>query len=196
MTHGTGTGFSRRALVLAAGLLSLAACNTSADQNEPADGVFVARAGDVMIAIVAADDLVTAYACDGHDPDLVPLDVWFHGRLDGGSGTLTADDGTTIDLTIAGDRLDGALEPVDEGDILDFGGAKVKDDVAGLYWGKQGDWLGGWIIDDAGDQRGAVLKRNTGDVTFSAIQPAQTMVTLPDQSVMTVARMATPKNYK
>jgi hypothetical protein len=185
----SGLSLSRRVLLLTT-LLSPLGCNTSAEQEAPADGIFVARSGDLMLAVVAVDDLVTAYACDGRSEG-VSLNTWFHGSLDHGAGTLTAEDGATLDLDFADGltaELTGAAAPTSF-----TAAAAVTGDTAGLWWGQSGDWLGGWIVDDAGDQRGAVFKRNTGDVSFVMLPSKATMVTLPDSTVLPVTRMLMPK---
>lgn len=176
---------------LAALAVTAGACDTT-EQAGPAAGIFVGQAGDVLIAVVAADDLVTVFACDG-SYDWLGVRAWFHGPLDDGAGTLTNADGATVDLEIHGDRFSAALrgELVTNGPY-DFTGTAVAGDEAGLYWGQVDGWIGGWIIDDAGEQRGAAIQRSTDDAALVYIEPTQTEVALDDGTVLPLTRMTAP----
>ncbi|WAS95308.1 hypothetical protein [Nannocystis punicea] len=152
-------------------------------------------AEDVRIAVVAADDLVTVFACDG-SYDYLGVRAWFHGPLDDGAGTLTNADGATLELDIEGGKFSAELrgEGVTNGPY-EFTGAQVESGQAGLYWGQIDGWVGGWIVDEAGDQRGAAIKRSTDDVSLVVIDPSRTEVVLEDQvdgPVMPIARMTAP----
>ncbi|MCY1059672.1 hypothetical protein [Nannocystis sp. SCPEA4] len=178
--------------LLAAVLLTSSACNTTTGD---AEGIFVGRADDVLIAVVAADDLVTVFACDG-SYDYLGVHAWFHGRLDGGAGTLTNADGAAVDLALDGDQFSAELrgDSVTNGPY-EFTGATVKGDQAGLFWGQADGWVGGWIIDESGEQRGAALKPSTDDASLVAIDPSRPEVVLEDQVdpiVLPIARMTTP----
>jgi hypothetical protein len=158
---------------LAALAVTASACSTAEDAG-PAGGIFVADADAVLIAVVAADDLVTVLASDGNY-DYLGIHEWFHGQLDDGAGTLTNAGGATLDLTITGDQFSAALrgERVTNGPY-DFTGAAVASAQAGLYWGTVDGWVGGWIVDDAGEQRGAALNHSTDDGYLPYIDPTAT----------------------
>ncbi|MCY1070952.1 hypothetical protein OV090_39795 [Nannocystis sp. RBIL2] len=174
---------------LAALAMTASACE---DPSGPATGIFVSQAGDVLLAVVAADDLVTVFACDG-SYDWLGVRAWFYGALDDGSGTLTNADGATVDLEIHGDQFSAALrgELVTNGPY-DFTGTAVAGADAGLYWGQVDGWIGGWILDEAGEQRGAAIKRSTDDASLVYIEPAQTEVVLDDGTVLPLTRMTAP----
>lgn len=158
----------RRPWSLAAALLaSLAAC---ADPGEPASGVYVGKAGDLFVAVVAADDEVTVYACDGTATMATPTRVAIHGDVVDGRGTITNPDTKfAADLAFADGGVSGSLDL--GGDALDFTAAAATG-KAGFWWGETVDpattdeWAGGWVFDEAGDSRGAVINRNKGDATF------------------------------
>jgi hypothetical protein len=179
-----------RALLVAL-TVTASACSTAEDGG-PAGGIFVAEADGVMIAVVAADDLVTVLASDGNY-DYLGVHAWFHGQLDGGAGTLTNAGGATVDLTIDGDQFSAALrgERVTNGPY-DFTGAVVANDQAGLYWGTVDGWVGGWIVDDIGEQRGAAFNRSTDDVYLPFIDPTRAEVELDDGTIVPIARMTVP----
>lgn len=190
---------SARALLtrtwLAALAMTSSACNTTTEHAGPAEGIFVGHAEDVLIAVVAADDLVTVFACDG-SYDYLGVRAWFHGQLDGGVGTLTNADGAAVDLDINGDHFSAELrgEGVTNGPY-DFTGTSVVGDQAGLYWGQADGWVGGWIVDETGEQRGAAIKPSTDDVSLVGIDPSRAEVVLEDQvehTVMPITRMTTP----
>lgn len=162
-------------------------------------GTFFGEANGVFLAVVGADDLVTAYACDGNY-DYLGVHAWFYGKLDGGAGTLTSLDGAELILDVDGDRFTAELsgEQVTLGPHK-FNGAAVTDGQTGLYWGAADGWIGGWIVDSTGEQRGAAIRRETDDVSLAFIDPTQSSVVLDDQvdmPVLPLARMTTPEKVE
>lgn len=173
--------FSRRSWSLVAALgASLVAC---AEPAAPANGVYVGAVGDLFVAAIAADDEVTLYACDGRD-GVTPVRVALHGTLSGGSGTLT-NEKYSADLDFRDDRVSGVID-TGAGSPLEFSAAPATGD-AGLWWGvaDMGDErAGGWVVDAAGEVRGAVLNRNKGDVNFVPFSAGGT-VSLSDGATIT-----------
>lgn len=160
------------------------------------EGVFVGEVNGVMLAVVASGDLVTAYACDGNY-DYLGVHAWFHGELADGVGTLKNADGASLILEFDGDRFNAVLL----GDTITLGPHKfdqltAADGAAGLYRGAADGWVGGWIVDATGEQRGAAIKEETDDVSLAFIDPAQSSVVLDDvmgAPVLPLARMTTPE---
>ncbi len=194
MVYPNRSYWSLRPATLAAVLFTVGACDT-----EPAGGVYVGEVDGVMLAVVADDDLVTAYACDGNY-DYLGVRAWFYGQLDGGAGTLTSSDGARLVLDFEGDRFTAELS----GDMIALGphrftAAAVEDAPAGLYWGVADGWVGGWIVDGAGEQRGAALKRETDEISLAFIDPTKSSVVLDDRidmPVLPLARMTTPEKVE
>lgn len=187
--------WSSKWVALAAVVLTVGACNST----EPAEGIFFGEANGVFLAVVGADDLVTAYACDGNY-DYLGVHAWFYGKLDGGAGTLTSLDGAKLILDVDGDGFTAELsgEYVALGPHK-FNGAAVTDGQTGLYWGAADGWIGGWIVDSTGEQRGAAIRRETDDVSLALIDPTQSSVVLDDlidMPVLPLARMATPEKVE
>lgn len=161
--------------VLATALLT---ATFGCDEAGDARTVHVGRAGDdILVAVVIEGDAVLAYACDGTAAG-VAVNAWFRGAVSGDAFTLThATQPITLTGTFAGDVLDATLDL--DGAALGFTGAPATGD-AGLYEGDDGDLRGGWIFTADGDQRGAVLRRTTGDVAAATL-------TSPDQTTFTFA---------
>ena len=147
-----------------------------------------------MIAVVADGDLVTAYACDGTADD-VSVGTWFHGQLDSGNGKLEGEGGAILHL----DHFESFISA----ELSDAAGRRhvsvelVEDDAIGLFWAENDDWTGGWIFAEGGEQRGAVLKRNTGDLApFQLPMTGAQSVTLDDGSLLSVTRMTAPRDLR
>lgn len=176
---------------LAAAALLLPAC--AEPDGGPVDGTYIARVGETLIAIVVSTtgELTAAYACDGRDGVDAPSAAWFAADREGDAVELTGERGALTvrfdgELAVGELRLDGAEPRAYEASLASTGA---------LLWGhtETGDMLlGGWIFADDGTQRGAVIKRLTGDVAAFS---------LPDQSVssatfgaatLTIRPMITP----
>ncbi|PCC66835.1 hypothetical protein SAMN02745121_00436 [Nannocystis exedens] len=172
--------------------LALSACIGA--EPPPADGVFVGRAGDIWVAVVAEDDVVAAYACDGTG-DKATLGTWFYGQLDRGVGSVAGAGDARLVLDLSDDAFAGALEL--GGVERDVTGERVEGDDLGLFWGEADGWVGGWIFAVDGDQRGAVLERDTGDVSALLLPTAgEQTLTLVDGTPLPVTRMAAPRDLR
>lgn len=157
---------------LAAAALLLPAC--AEPDSGPVDGTYVARVGETLIAIVVSTtgELTSAYACDGRDGVDTPFAAWFEGERGGDAVELTGKFGA-LTVTFDGDLATGELR-LDGAEPRAYEAALASTDA--LLWAhtETDDMLlGGWIFADDGTQRGAVIKRLTGDVAAFS---------LPDQS--------------
>lgn len=150
-----------RPLALVAGALAAGAC------DEPsaalAEGTYVARVeDDIFLALVLEGGDVLAYACDG-DARGVALAAWLDGEVQGERlDARHAKKPISLHASFDGVVLAGELD-LGEGVVLPFAATRAAGE-AGLYQADDGDLRGGWIFDAAGDQRGAVLRRSTGDI--------------------------------
>lgn len=177
-----------RPLALVAGALAAGACDDPSAAL--AEGTYVARVeGDIFLALVVDGGDVLAYACDG-DARGVALAAWLAGdalgeRLD----ARHAKKPISLQATFDGERLAGALD-LGEGAALPFTATLAAGD-AGLYHADDGDLRGGWIFDDAGDQRGAVLRRSTGDIASVQLAGPQQRSALAFGADLLVAKVRT-----
>lgn len=177
---------------LAAAALLLPACS-DAEPAGPVDGTYIARVGETMIAIVASstDALTSAYACDGRDGADATVAAWFHADRAEATAELVGTFGA-LTVTFDGDTASGELR-LDGGAAVSYEAALAQ--TGELRWAhdETGDrLLGGWIFADDGTQRGAVIKRNTGDVaSFSLVSQTTTSASFDGVTLM-VKQMVTP----
>jgi hypothetical protein len=190
------SSFSRRswsALALAA-LLASPACAEPEPEPEPFAGTYIARVGETLIAIVVDDPagLAVGYACDGRDGAGPATYAWFGGTLADGAAVLV---GARGELTV--EVADGAAT----GELMLTGADTQAYDAprstsGALLWGSlppaDGDVLGGWIFADDGTQRGAVLKRNTGDVGAFLLTSQTTTTASFEGLTISVKTMTSP----
>lgn len=185
----TRRSFSSAAL--AAAVLLLPACDEP--DGGPVDGTYIARVDDTLIAIVVSttDELTSAYACDGREGVDAPSAAWFAADRDGSVVELTGERGALTvrfdgELAVGELRLDGAEPRAYEAALASTGA---------LLWGhaETGDMpLGGWIFADDGTQRGAVIKRLTGDLAASSLTDQSVSSATFGASVLTIKPMLTP----
>lgn len=174
---------ARSTAILAATILTTLGCG---DADAPFAGTYVARIDETLIAVVVDDPNGTAvaYACDGRDGRMDPTAAWFNGTLAGGAAELTGPHGT-LSVTLADGAASGELR-LDVGDARAFDGPRSDD--AALLWATAtadgGDLLGGWIFDDDGTQRGAVLKRSIGDTSVTLMSAQTTSLTFEGTTLM------------
>jgi hypothetical protein len=144
-----------------ASALAAGGCDGTGSAAAP-EGVYIgAVEGGPFVAVVVDDGAVLAYACDG-DVTGVSVYAWLEGQVDGGRvAAVHAEDPVALDATFDGEVLTGVLDL--DGATLGFTAVPAAGD-AGLYTAVESDLRGGWIFDQDGTQRGAVLNRNTGDV--------------------------------
>jgi hypothetical protein len=147
--------------------------------DEPA-GSFVAAADEGFVSLVVEGDEIAAYVCDG-GPDGVTVAAWLSGTIEDDAFALSGD-GVAIDGSLDGDGISGTADL--PGGALAFDATAVADDAAeaGMFRAEGttddgGDVVGGWILDGAGDQRGAVLVSGTTQ-TAPALDPSVSTVTI------------------
>jgi len=164
--------------------------------EEPFAGTYVARVGETMVAVVADDPngLAVAYACDGREGAAPTVLAWFSGTLEDGAAELSGPEGT-LTVSIADGAASGELQ-LTSAAPRGFAGPRSADGV--LLWGStppsDTDLLGGWIFADDGTQRGAVLKRSTGDLAAILLTDASaSSATLSTGEVLTIKAMTTPR---
>lgn len=172
----------------------LAPLGCAAPEPEPFEGTYIARVGETLIAVVIdePDGLAVGYACDGRPGADSTIYAWFGGTLVDGAAALAGARGS-LTVDVADGAATGELQLVGA-DPQPFDAARSSNGA--LLWGSlppgEGDVLGGWIFADDGTQRGAVLKRSTGDVgAFSLASQTTTTATFEGLTIQ-VKTMTTP----
>lgn len=124
---------------------------------QAATGSFVGKAqgSEAFIAFVAKDNKVLAYLCDGSK-----LADWFRlvqdesGAVEGRSSS-----GVRLQAKLGAQEIKGTVTLAD-GKALEFSATPISGE-AGLYRSESQingtDYLGGWIVDQQGQQRGLVI---------------------------------------
>lgn len=135
-------------------LLGLVACGR--DQNAAPAGTFVGVVDgtDAFIALVPQENnAVIAYVCDGQT-----ISTWFRGERSENEIDLTAANGAQLQASLETDTATGNFT-LPDGQVHTFT-AQLATDSAGLYRAEETidgtDYVGGWIILNDGDQRGAI----------------------------------------
>lgn len=118
-----------------------------------------------IAVILSSDQKVMAYTCDSAD-----LAQWFTGKLENGGFKITLPNGRTLEGKLEGNAVIGSLGL--EGKSFSFKSI-ASSGTAGLYR-YAGDiegnrYLGGWIVDQEGQQRGSVI--GGGGLRASSITP-------------------------
>ena len=114
---------------------------------------------DAFVAIVADGEEVLAFVCDGEE-----LVVWLRGAMaEDGSLTLhSATESIILEAQLDADSAQGSLT-LEDGQQLTFSAATAEGE-AGLYRAEEtingADYVGGWIVDPQGEQRGSVIGAN------------------------------------
>ncbi|MCY1059531.1 hypothetical protein [Nannocystis sp. SCPEA4] len=158
-------------------------------------GTYTVWGDDIMIGFVIGEEEVSAYACDGR-PEGVALSEWFHGPDNGGHANLVGSEGSELTISTSEDSPPYVRLTVN-GVEHEFEATYETDPKLGIYWGETDGWLGGWVFATPDSQRGAVIKRNTGDPSFVALQDTNaTEVVLPDSTTMTIQRLAAPRDLR
>lgn len=174
MRNVVGRSLRRGSLTLMlAGLAIPLGCEAEAETMGEVDLVAVVG-GDTFIGVLADDEGVVAYVCDGTDSEVM-LAEWFIMENNGGSFEATNTVATatgTIDVSIRGSFADGTASGTltIDGQASDFEASGSSGDE-GTYRAEDTDYLAAWVV-IGDDLRGAVINRNTGDL-FSGgnIQP-------------------------
>lgn len=115
--------------------------------------------GSLFLGIVADDDEVIAYACDG-TPDGSTVYAWFAGSNKDGTFEIYGDDMSVLRGTFDGGEASGTLTI--GGADLTFTARAASGD-AGTWLAVDDEYKGGWVVID-GDDRGAVINRTTTDL--------------------------------
>jgi hypothetical protein len=178
---------------LAASAASIAiAPSAGAGSGKPISGTWVGQVegSEAYVAIVIGkkgkDRPAGVYLCDS-----ATQAVWLFGDTNDRTLDLPGDGGASIDGTVTKQSVEGTITLAD-GTTLEFTATRAKR-PAGLYRFDDeidGDrYEGGWIVLDDGTQRGAVIKRNTGDAGIApTIDPDNPTVTINSQQI-TAARV-------
>ena len=148
--------------------------------GELGDGAF--------ISIVADEDDVVIYACDGED-DNVTMNEWFKGPHDDGAFELTSKDGAHVSGQFDAETATGSLT-MPGGAAIEFD-ALVEDGDAGLYVLDDVDFLGGWVVRDDGT-RGAVINRTTGDLVTGVSFSLGASTAIVQEQTFTIALLSEP----
>jgi hypothetical protein len=117
--------------------------------------VAVTQNPQAFVAIVTSGDKTLAYVCDGEK-----IAEWYRGRAVNGSISLTSTGGASkIQAKLNGDVWEGVIAL--EGDRNWAFKAAGATSPAGLYRSddvlNSARFLGGWVVLNNGDQRGAVI---------------------------------------
>ena len=115
--------------------------------------------GDTFVAVVVHDNEALAYVCDGNTvAEWFPGTVAADGRLE-----LRSAGGWTLEATLDGAGVTGSYIN-NEGQTVPFAAGPASGD-AGLYRAEfEGDsvaYIGGWVVREDGQQRGAVIGGGT-----------------------------------
>lgn len=123
---------------------------------QPLEQTWVGAAKDskAFVAIVAAQGRLLAYVCDGEK-----IAQWFRGAVgEGGAVAIELNSRTKLNARLTGDSASGTLEL--EGMRLEFTATKANGS-AGLFRAElsanSATYTGGWIVNQRGEQRGAVI---------------------------------------
>ena len=162
MSNVLGGGFFfKRALcsALVVGSLGLASgCTDDTGDTVEIDLVAKVDGTDIFLGIVANDEKITAYACDGKDGREEPLGVWFpDGENKNGSFSVRE-----YNLKLEGEFDDdgnaSGVFTTKDGTEHNFAASAALGDE-GTYFSER-DRLDGWVV-IGDDVRGAVLNRGT-----------------------------------
>ncbi len=160
--------------VAGTGLLS--GCDVGETGTGEVELVGVASDGETFIAIVADDETVAVYTCDGTEEGVNTFEWLVGGNADGSFDLESSayDMGYGDDVTIVGTFADdgSASGTLSLGDAdLAFTVTPASGDE-GLYFAEEGDHYGGWVV--VGDSvRGAVINRlQTGSITGVNFSPS------------------------
>lgn len=129
-------------------------------------GGFVGQiiATDIFVAIVTTGSKTIAYVCDG-----IEVAEWFRGSMNEyGWLELISKKGWELTASMGTASAIGSLTIKDNQPI--FFTARLVEGIAGLYRAENTmentKYLGGWIVNSSGEQRGAVV----GGGTFQTVQ--------------------------
>lgn len=144
---------------------------------------------DAFVAIVSDGEEVLAFVCDGE-----ALVVWLRGAVENGSLVLNSPASAAQSYLFEaqlGANAEGSLFM--NGERLPFT-AETAEGEAGLYRAEETldgvDLVGGWIVDNSGEQRGAVVG---GTSSRSASLDLATLQAKIDAGTLT-ARHVLPEN--
>ena len=160
-----------------AGLGLLAGCDTDDSGMGEVELVGVADDGETFIAIVADDETIAVYTCDGTEDGVNTFEWLVGSNVDGTfdlSGSAYDMGYGSEDATVSGSFADdgSASGTLSLGDLdLSFTVTSASGDE-GLYFAEEGDRYGGWVL--IGDSvRGAVINRlQTGSITGINFTPS------------------------
>lgn len=171
-------------LTLGSLIMALTACGAGSqagspqqeERRQPAEQAGSSYAGnfagkvegtEAFIAVVVyKENHALAYVCDGReDGPTAEVAEWFTGAVaDDGSLDLTSEGGARLSAEVTGDGAEGRLAFPD-GEEHAFVAESVEE-PAGLYRAGETvdgtEYVGGWILLENGEERGAVRNTSTG----------------------------------
>jgi len=142
------------AALLVGGFGLTSGCDGETDEAGEVELVAVAGDGETFIAIVADDETVAIYTCDGTEEGVNTFE-WLVGDNDGGSFDIASPDAAIVG-TFADDGSASGTLTVNAVDYS-FTATPASGDE-GMYYADESDYYGGWVV--VGDSvRGAVINR-------------------------------------
>ena len=162
--------FVRIVLLSLLGLVSLPAVSQYASDSYVSDVDFVGQIpnSDIFVAIVTSGSKTLAYVCDG-----IEIAEWFSGsKAEYGWLELTSKKGWKLKVNMGASSAVGSLT-IKNNQPISFTTTLAKG-RAGLYRAEkilgETKYVGGWIVNSNGEQRGAVV----GGGTFQTVQNIDT----------------------
>ena len=147
-----------------------------AESKFPNKIVYAGRAEDGAgaIAVAVLGTQAAAYFCDGRS-----VESWLRGAVQGGDISLKSKDGGTLQASLDGDHLKGALRIKNQRVRFEINGAKKP---AGLYRARGSKTTIGWIVLEDGSEVGV---QTTGQDSTAApeLDPKNPQVTVDGEKL-------------
>lgn len=190
----------RRTSSLAVALFAVAAAvlaGCSGDDDAPADGTSVAVGtlsdSGGLVSVVSDGTTFVAYLCDG-----ASVAAFFTGPISDGSFEAMNVVGSFAGSVESG-AVVGTFTPVG-GMEEAFSGAVVGTSEGAGIWqafpgGEESGIVAGWVVDGAGQQRGATVDRMTGAVLANPTLDVATGTATTAQGAVNAAHVVSPNGY-
>lgn len=151
--------------------------STSVDESKfPNKIVYAGRAEDGAgaIAVAVLGTQAAAYFCDGRS-----VESWFRGAVQGGDISLKSKDGGTLQASLDGDHLKGALRIKNQRVRFEINKAKKP---AGLYRARGSKTTIGWIVLEDGSEVG-VQTTDQNSMAAPELDPENPQVTVDGENL-------------